>query len=131
MDKTRTAFTLSLHFYPNLPSENHLDLFLDIDQKNALIHYRAWLRKLKPGIEDRKSSKPKKKKNIPMELGNPHRRIYLNFQGRISKGRGKLRILKKGRLSISGSYDPQKPRKYVKLIYDTQGRDFHSFVLRA
>ena len=124
---SEVPFTLSLHFYPDFSTENHLDLFLDMKQKTGLIHYKVRLNELK---DHRRSSS--KEKIINLSLGRPHRKVYLKFQGDVSQNRGRIRILKQGKLRISSLFDPESPQKLIQLAYNRRpGRSAHSFTLKA
>ena len=77
-------FTLSYHFMSINNVKNHLDLFLYIGSNVPLIHYFT------------SKSNIKIKNQIKFTLGEPHRQIYLNYQGKITNNRGRVRVLMKG-----------------------------------
>ena len=82
--KTSGKYTLSYHFYGQKDIRNHIDLFLTIPEQEELLQIR-----IKP-----QSILNKKCTGTP---GTLHRRIYMEFQGKISNNRGKVRILKQGK----------------------------------
>ena len=108
-------YTLSFHFYGGKHQDNHLDLFLDmthdisshntkndgietagsISQEKPLITYKAF-------IKDR--SQRSKNDVWEMTLSESHRKVYMSHQGRVSKNRGKVRILRKGCLHLSNGF---------------------------
>lgn len=73
-------FTLSYHSHPH--KKNHLDLFLQLSPGKKLITYH-----IAPG---------QKEGEVTGVRGEDHRALYLNFEGAISRGRGKIKILKQG-----------------------------------
>ena len=75
-------FTLSYHFYKQRDSRNHLELFLDIDGKSPLETWRNF-----------KGAQPKHR----FVAAPAHRRVYLAYAGTVSGGRGRLRILRRGK----------------------------------
>ena len=79
------SFTLSYHYFTAKDSRNHLELFLDIDGKSPLETWRCF---------DRQSQKLRQRR---FSAAPPHRRIYLEFAGKIAGDRGKLRILRRGK----------------------------------
>ena len=81
-------FTLSYHFYATKDKRNHFELFLDTDGKSALETWQHY-----GPLHDARSN------GIRFQESNPHRREYLAFSGVISHGRGRLRILRRGRFS--------------------------------
>ncbi len=97
------AYTLVLHYYGSKNDQNHLDLFLDTGEER-LLHYQSPL--------------PLWRKNKSMTLGTPHRRIYLDFQGEISGGRGRVRIVRKGLAQLDTG---QPPLEQIKVSFDGQG----------
>lgn len=84
----RGDFTLSYHFYSRKDPRNHLELFLDIDGESPLETWQHFggLRKSASG-------------SVRFTESQPHRREYLTYAGKISEGRGRLRILRRGRFS--------------------------------
>ena len=78
-------YTLSLHYYGFKNTNNHLDLFIDVDGTSELISYKT----LNLNIISLN-------KGFQVYLNQSHRRLYLNYSGYISNNRGKIRILKKG-----------------------------------
>jgi hypothetical protein len=75
-------FTLSYHFYRQRDSRNHLELFLDRDGKSLLQTWQSF----------------GKSQNKRRFVAAPdHRRLYLDFSGVLSEGRGRLKILRKGK----------------------------------
>ena len=87
------SFTLSYHYYAPGDARNHLELFLDLDGESPL---ETWccFEKTKRGQTCRFAAAP------------PHRRIYLEFAGKITENRGKLRILRQGKFI---DYRARKP----------------------
>ena len=94
------TYTLSFHFYGLKHAQNHFDLFLDIDEASPLVTYKLKalnFRKQKIGFQ------------YPMSLSNPHRRKYLTYQGKISRGKGKIRILKRKSFKLPPEFDITNP----------------------
>ncbi|MBL8033809.1 MAG: hypothetical protein JNJ69_08925 [Leptospiraceae bacterium] len=76
----RGEFTLSYHYYALKDRRNHMELFLDTDGESLLETWQAY------------------RGDIPRFRSAPaHRRIYLTFAGHVSGGRGRLRILRRGK----------------------------------
>ena len=80
--------TLSIHYYSRKSTDNHLDLFIDSGNE-MLDHFFLSLKKAKAGVSFTK--------------GKPHRTKYLNYSGKISNNRGRVRVLK--RFSIESHVD--------------------------
>ena len=101
-------YTLSLHFVGINHQNNHVDLFLDID-KDHLVQYSYHYRS--ENVARLRGQK------VLMKLGTPHRRRYLTYQGEISGGRGRVRILKSGKFRIPSwmHLDQLKPNVRVML----------------
>lgn len=79
-------FTLSYHYFTQRDTRNHLELFLDVADDMALETWRCFRSASKDnyGARRRFTSAP------------AHRRVYLDFAGKISGDRGKLRIVRRG-----------------------------------
>ncbi|MFO1471151.1 MAG: hypothetical protein U1F27_08955 [Turneriella sp.] len=90
------SFTLSYHYFTPKDSRNHLELFLDIDGESLLETWRCFEN---PG--QNKTRQARRFSSAP-----PHRRIYLEFAGKIAGNRGKLRILRRGKFI---DYRARKP----------------------
>jgi len=82
--KTSGRYTLSYHYFGQKDVRNHIDLFLEVPEKEKLIQIRI----------NPKTIRNNKCTGTP---GTAHRRIYMEFQGKISNNRGKVRILKRGK----------------------------------
>lgn len=81
-------FTLSYHYFRQQDSRNHLELFLDLDGKSDLETWRNF-----PSVRhERQLGTAARFVSAP-----DHRRVYLDFSGPVSGGRGKLRILRRGK----------------------------------
>ena len=84
-------YTVSFHkTFSDLPS--HVDLFLSWDLDGQLIQYTV-------SIEELKKARAENRSPI-CQLGTPHRRKYLEYQGPLSSGRGRVRILRRGKCKI-------------------------------
>ena len=93
-------YTLSIHFYGAQNPENHFDLFLDVGEDLLLITYHIRLREIKTQ-PDRSIWK--------MRLSRPHRRVYMNHQGKLSMNRGRLRMVRKGLIVMPKNFDRRTP----------------------
>lgn len=83
----QSEFTLSYHFYAQRDHRNHLELFLDIDGHSELETWQSF------GKQSRiDATWPRK-----FTGAAPHRRIYLDFYGKLTGNRGRLRILRRGK----------------------------------
>lgn len=84
-------FTVSFHkTFSDSPS--HIDLFLSWDLDGKLVQYTA-------SVEELKKARAEKRSPV-CKLGTPHRRKYLDYQGPLSDGRGRVRILRRGKCKI-------------------------------
>lgn len=80
-------YTLSYHYFRQKDARNHVELFLDIDGESPLETWRCFEKR-----GERKEEPTKRFSAAP-----PHRRIYLEFAGKIAGDHGKLRILRRGK----------------------------------
>jgi len=80
-------YTLSYHFFGLKHPSNHIDLFLQFPYYIHLTHYHI-------NLNDYRN------KYCTAVLGKDHRSIYMQYQGKISGNRGKVRILQKGFFSM-------------------------------
>ena len=83
----RGFFTLSYHYLARRDARNHLELFLDIDGESPLETWRCF----------EKRHRGQTARTMRFSAAPPHRRIYLEFAGKITGDRGKLRILRRGK----------------------------------
>ncbi len=83
----RRRFTLSYHYYAQRDTRNHLELFLDIDENAPLQTWRNYSHTTSAKRTDRRLS---------FVAAPDHRRIYLDFSGKVTNNRGKLRIVRRG-----------------------------------
>ena len=111
--ETYFAYTLSLHFYTREDPQNHLDLFLDIDQASPLLTYKGFLRERRYGLTS---------VCYEMHLSASHQRSYLKYEGNISMNRGRIKIIQRGRVIFPNNFDKKKPPvkfflKFIKINY--------------
>ena len=98
-----TPYTLSIHFYGAQNPENHFDLFLDVGEDFSLLTYQI-------GLPEVKEIKTKPDRSIwRMRLSRPHRRFYMNYQGELGMNRGRLRVIRRGSISMPKKFDRQNP----------------------
>jgi len=97
-------FTLSYHFFDTNSDKNHFDLFLEQKPGDRLIHYT---------IHRRTHISPEG--FFYADLGSPHRPIYLDFEGKISNNRGRVRIFKKGVYEYLNSDEVKTWKKKIKI----------------
>ena len=95
-----TPYTLSIHFYGAQNPENHFDLFLDVGEDFLLITYQVKLREIKT-----KPASPIWR----MHLSRPHRRLYMNYQGKLGMNRGRLKMIRKGLIFMPKKFDRRTP----------------------
>ncbi|AFM11841.1 hypothetical protein [Turneriella parva] len=79
-------FTLSYHYFAQRDLRNHLELFLDVADTAPLETWRYFRDK-----EARRTDGRRRFVSAP-----EHRRVYLDFAGKVSEDRGKLRIVRRG-----------------------------------
>jgi hypothetical protein len=81
-------YTLSYHFFAIRDERNHFELFIDIDGVSPLATWQHHPR----------AAGAKHDRRWRFRRAEPHRRIYLNFSGPLSNNRGRLRILRRGKV---------------------------------
>jgi hypothetical protein len=84
----RGDFTLSFHFFGIRDYRNHLELFIDIDGFSDVETWQHYPR----------AAGAKYDRRWRFRRANAHRRIYLNYSGPLSNNRGRLRILRRGKV---------------------------------
>jgi len=95
---TKGIFTISLHYYHQTPSYNHLDLFLKTDRSDTLIQLKL----------------PDYKNPLAMR-GEPHRLRYLDFSGKLGRKGEKIRVWKRGFFISPESLLTDNKTKFIKI----------------
>jgi len=96
-------FTISYHFFEKKSLKNHYDLFLEQKPEDKLVHYTL------------QRSSISSDGFFWGDLGEAHRYIYLDFEGKISNNRGRVRIFKKGVYEYSNSDEVKIWKKKIKI----------------
>lgn len=78
-------FTLSYHYFAQRDRRNHLELFLDVAEAAPLETWRLF-----------RDQPPRDDGRRRFVSAPEHRRVYLDFAGHVSQGRGKIRIVRRG-----------------------------------
>jgi hypothetical protein len=81
-------FTLSYHYFGIRDHRNHLELFIDTDGISDLETWQHYPRAAGAKLDRR----------YRFRRAKPHRRIYLAFSGPVNNNRGRLRILRRGKI---------------------------------
>ncbi|MFZ5628316.1 MAG: hypothetical protein ACOY5B_04250 [Spirochaetota bacterium] len=87
-DTVQGDYTLSYHFFGIKDYRNHFELFVDTDGISDLATWQHYPRAAGAKLDRR----------WRFRQAAPHRRIYLEFSGPVSNNRGRLRILRRGRI---------------------------------
>ena len=110
-------FTISYHFYGISNDKNHWDVFIDINNKLKLLHYsisRDSFHKIK--------NKPFYSNKTVIMKGFLHRRKYLNFSGKITHNRGRIKVIYKDFLYSDILLSYRKYPKKIIVIYPNNSR---------
>ena len=114
--RLKDKYTISYHFYGIKNPQNHIDFFLDFGKESeSLIAYKSF------GGKDRVHTPlitQKNQSSWEMHLNKPHRKIYMNYQGKISGNRGKVRILRQGFICFPKNLKKKPPLK-IKLVLNS------------
>ncbi|GAB4424087.1 MAG: hypothetical protein OHK0011_04410 [Turneriella sp.] len=81
-------YTLSFHFFGIKDYRNHFELFVDTDGTSDLATWQHYPRAAGAKLDRR----------WRFRQAAPHRRIYLEYSGPVSNNRGRLRILRRGKI---------------------------------
>lgn len=90
-------YTLSYHFFGINDDRNHFELFIDADGASNLATWQHHPR----------AAGAKHDRRWRFRRANAHRRVYLGFSGPVSNNRGRLRILRQGKVHDRRKTGPQ------------------------
>lgn len=114
--QVEAKFTISLHSNPP-NKESHIDLFIETADKPELYHYYLPLSEFEKQGGVLHTQEKEQNTAIAFYPGSWHRKMYMHYQGTISKGRGQLKILRQGKLSILLSLLNDYPQKGIRVLW--------------
>ena len=120
-DAVEGQFTLSFHYISRGNPHNHLDLFLMLPGSVEAIQFRLPLY----GDENKKRQNKRHTQNPATRRGAswlgypgvPHRARYMSYSGALSKNRGRVRVLARGkfRTEIEALKSPNGPVHFIRV----------------